>query len=637
MYLEFAKKLKNGVRYGELSPENRELFFELESLKVLKKSSQNSYLKDEYEIGTIDIARSNTGYLLIENFNDKDPIIEQRDLRGARKDDIVLAKIRANKHSRKKAVVIKILEKSKNEAICYLKKIRGKIRGVEIRSEEIVDIEISQKELTKLPPRCVIVLHQNRDKIVEILGLLDDPFVDEKISLALYRKRDEFAKTSELEALAYGDRVYKELYSDRVDLSALPFCTIDPSDAKDHDDAIYFDLENYNLYVAIADVSEYVTYKSSIDKEALQRGFSIYLPHKSIPMLPRNLSENICSLKEGEIRCAFVFRLKLHKETLEVLEEELFEALIESKKSFSYDEIDTQLNSKIYQEGFEYIDELYNLTKKLRAKRLKKGFDFFSSSNRLILDKNNNLISVESEVETPSHSLIEECMLLANVASSKRVKKSIYRVHKEPDYKKIDLLLDDLCIIGINIKRENNFHKLIELIQAEAEKLDIRDSVDRLIIKSLSQAEYSSNNIGHFGLGFESYSHFTSPIRRYSDLLLHRILKATIKNNKSSQFYQKDIEDIAKMVSRLERESAKVEFDFKDRKYARWANKHIGVVLDAIVVDCNRPPIVKIESEIRGARVFLQDRVEVENLQKLRVKIVSSNIATTRIEAVVVS
>ncbi|WP_024790030.1 RNB domain-containing ribonuclease [Lebetimonas sp. JH292] len=225
--------------------------------------------------------------------------------------------------------------------------------------------------------------------------MLDDPWVDEKISLALYNKKEEFSKFAILEAESYGDFVDKSMYPQRIDLTEKYFCTIDPVSAKDHDDAIYFDKDENALYVAIADVSEYVYLNGNIDKEAKERGFSIYFPHKSVPMLPRALSENICSLKENEDRIKFTFKIVLDKNN-NVIKEELFEAIINSKRKYSYERVDEFLAGKL--ENIDKTDEeilswllpLWKKIKHIRYERLKTGLDFESDEIRMSLDENRN-------------------------------------------------------------------------------------------------------------------------------------------------------------------------------------------------------------------------------------------------------
>ena len=641
---EFLQQLASGSLKGEIPLDFQPLLNSLIRLKAVKKIFNGYKLNTKYKIGTIDIAQSGTGFLKVfSDDRDKDLLIESAHLMGANRGDTVLAKrVFSKTRGRAKAKVLMVLDRENNFSVVYTKIQHNRVIGINISTTLSLDITASQKSLKQLPLGTVLKIDNETNNIVEVLGALDDPKVDEKISLALYDKREEFSKESEIEAKAQGDWVDKSLYGDRVDLTQLPFCTIDPIDAKDFDDAIYFDTNSYTLYVAIADVSEYVYEMGHIDKEAKKRGFSIYFPHKSIPMLPRSLSENICSLKPNVDRLAFVFKITLDKKSLKPLKEELLKGVINSKKRYNYDQIDLFLQNDLRdtdeadKEILKFLLPLFEVTKKLRKERLKSGFEFRSSEIRMQLDKNQNLISTRVESETPSHGLIEDCMLLANKAASKRIKRGIFRTHDDPTYDKLQDLLDNLALIGIEVDFITDIPKMIRDIQTKADRLEIREEVDKLIIRSQKKAKYESENRGHFGLGFDSYTHFTSPIRRYSDLVLHRLLKAEKAGNKKRfSFLLEDIDKICEDISLLERESDRVAWDYMDRKYARWAALHVGEDFEAIVTGVQRSAIAKLDDEIKGARLFLLDD-NVELFQKVLVKIIEADIPSSKIYAKVI-
>jgi ribonuclease R len=271
----------------------------------------------------------------------------------------------------------------------------------------------------------------------------------------------------------------------------------------------------------------------------------------------------------------------------------------------------------------------------LKEQRLKKGFNFAGDEIRMSLDDEQNIIATKIETQTRSHSLIEDCMLLANVCSASYFDHGIFRCHDKPSKQKIKGMLDDLASIGFDIKPSSNIHAMIENIQAQAKGSGLEKYIDKLIIQSQQKAVYQSTNIGHFGLGFNRYSHFTSPIRRYSDLILHRLLKAIIKDDeKQKNFVLRDIDAITMEVSTLEREAAKVEWDFKDRKFARWAKKNINNNFRAIVENIDeqgdKDTIVRIEDKIIGARVFVPHS-NLALFEEVEVKIIDVNIQNSRI------
>ena len=432
-------------------------------------------------------------------------------------------------------------------------------------------------------------------------------------------------------------------YPERKDLRHLPFCTIDPVTAKDYDDAICWDDKNYILYVAIADVSEYVKPFGPIDAEAIYRGFSIYLPHRSIPMLPRQLSETLCSLQPHVDRLSYAFELHLDKDTLEIIHSDVYETIIHSKRRFNYEEIDEYFEGKFQpknddeKEVLAYINPLRKITDRLREKRLKTGFDFRSDEIEMELDANGEIVSTSVSVETPSHSLIEDCMLLANKAAANMYERGVFRVHEPPSQTKIQSLYNELAGIGIFVEPQESMKETIGFIQQKAREMDIESDVDTLIIQAQRRARYSPDNYGHFGLGFEKYTHFTSPIRRYSDLIVHRLIKAIKANDtEEGSYVLRNIESLTIAVSEKERESADVEFRFMDRKYARWANKNIGKKFKARIEATDPHLMAKLNDEIVGATLHVRSQIPIMLFDDVEVIIESADLATTKINVTVV-
>ena len=629
---QFIAQLTKGIYRKDIPKFYQDLVDYLIEIKALKGKKELK-LSSDYVVGSIDINSKGVGFLT-PHTGKKDLLVEPEDLNGASKGDFVIAKRVFSRNSRPKAKVIILLQKAFETIVAYLSYEPNPVLR-NIKTEQKIETNVKAKQLKKLPPNAVFKLDAYTNEIIEVLGVLDDANVDEKISLALYNKKEEFSKEAIREAESFGDFLDKSLYN-REDLTHLDFCTIDPVTAKDHDDAIYFDVKERILYVAIADVSEYVYLNGAIDKEALNRGFSIYFPHKSIPMLPRALSENMCSLKENEDRLALVFKISFDKNN-NVINEELIESIIHSKRKYSYETIDeflaqTGKKDTLDEKILSWLLPLYKLTTHLKQERIENGLEFFSDEIRMELDENAKLKKVKVESETPSHGLIEDCMLLANKAAAKMIDFGIFRVHNAPKKKDINALLNDLIPFGIDVKLEEDIIKTFKNIQKQAKELGIKKYIDKMIIKTQQQAKYEAFNNGHFALGFDRYTHFTSPIRRYSDLTLHRLLKAIIHNNKKfEQFILRNIESLVVKISDLEREAMKVEWDFYDRKFARWANDNIGRIVNAVVIDTKSPPIAKIEDEIVGARVFLK-KDDVSLLEKIKVEIKKVNIATTKIK-----
>ncbi len=633
----FAIQLTNGCLASDIELEDQNTFQFLQKCTAIEEVNGLWKLHSLYRAGRLYIGQQGKGYVEAEFKEQKDLLVEPDHLADAKHGDEVVVKRIIARRGRASGKVIAVIDKAHLFTIAYTHRDeQGNFSILNIRTGEPTHTVMEGMDLKAFKLGTVLKVDVDDDKVLEVFGHLADPRVDEKISLALYHREDAFPQECVNEALDVERDVDKDEHPDRVDLTHLDFCTIDPVSAKDFDDAIYFDMEAHTLYVAIADVSHYVPYFTAIDKEAKKRGFTTYLPHKSFPMLPRELSENICSLKPKVDRLAFVAKIELDRTTLKPIKEEFFEAIIHSKHRFNYEDIDkiivnngSEATGKV-KEILIYLLALYEITKKLRKARLMHGFDFRSEETKIALDSDHLLKSTEIETGTPSHSLIEECMLLANQASAKRFEgegDGIFRIHEPPQLSRIEQLLTELASIGLYVEEYEDSPSLIRSIQKEADKMGLASEVDAMVIKSLRQAQYNAHNVGHFGLGFSHYSHFTSPIRRYSDLILHRLIKTQLsKDEEEASYLLRNIEPLCARVSELEREATKCEWDFRDRKFARWAEQHLGEVFEAEVVEAGESAKAVLLGEIKGITVNLHgDNVML--FDKIRVKISEVNIA----------
>ncbi len=626
----FAIQLINGCLYSDIEQEDQNSFQALQQLGALEEKEGLWKLKSLYRVGRLYLSQDGRGYVEAQFKKQRDMLVEPNDLGEAKHGDVVVVKRIIARRGRASGKVVMVITKAHLYTIAYTHRDEsGNFLILDIRTAEPTYTVMEGMDLKAFKLGTVLKVDIDDNKVLEILGHLGDARVDERISLALYEREDIFPQACVIEAKEVESQVIKEEHPHRVDLTHLDFCTIDPVTAKDFDDAIYFDLESYTLYVAIADVSHYVPYFTSIDKEAKKRGFTTYLPHKAFPMLPRELSENICSLKPKVDRLAFVAKIVLDRQTLKPVEETFFEAIIHSKHRFNYDDVDKIIQN----DGLEttgkvakivnYLLPLHKITLKLHQERLKNGFDFRSEEVKLTIDANHLLQSTKIETETPSHSLIEECMLLANQAAAKRFTgegDSIFRIHEPPQLSKTEELLTQLASIGLYVKEYEDSPSLIRAIQKEASKMNLSSEVDAMIIRTLRRAAYDAYNVGHFGLGFSHYSHFTSPIRRYSDLILHRLIKTQlIEDEQEAEYLLRNIQPLCTRVSELERKATKAEWDFRDRKFARWANEHIGELFKAEVIEVEESAkailltdIQGITVHLRGDNVMLFDKIEVK-------------------------
>ncbi len=589
-----------------MKQEDLKKIYDEQSAQIVKYTNDTYSLNSKYKIGTISITNK-IAILNLENNSSQKIYIEFDKLNGAYNDDTVVVQVLFNPKGKTKAKVIQILNRTQSSILCFVKDKNL----FTIKENILIECDIVNNK-----DGDVVVFEDG--KITSKFGNIGDAKVDEPISLFLY---NEYYRLIQAPKVTHRDLDIEN----RRDLSHLPFSTIDPASAKDHDDAIYYDDKADEIYVAIADVSAYVKEGTDLDHDAFKRSFSIYLPHKVLPMLPFELSTDLCSLVPNKKRPAYIFKMKLNSNHTKVLSSELFEAIIESKNKYSYEYIDELLEKN---DSNNIYNKLFKVTQQLKKNRLKNGFDFRNDEIRLILDEEERLKDVKIETSSPSHSLVEECMLLANQEAAKKLHNvGIFRVHDEPSDTKIKKLIDEVNYLGIKAKLKENVHSTIISIQKLAKNANLEQEVDELIIQSQQQATYMSIKKPHFGLGFKDYSHFTSPIRRYSDLVLHRILKkGTIP---------KDIEKICEDISLKERGIASLVWDYEDRKYARFLSNHISHTFMATIVDTDKA-IAKLDEIAKGAKVYIENYSGEKLFSKVKIKITHSDIISKKVDGKII-
>ena len=635
-------RLTLGLHDQDITPDERLHVNEWLEKSYLLQEGKLYRFHSKYRAGEITLAQNQTAYLSNIGLNIKDLFIDAGDLGEAKNGDLVIAKRLLAKRGTPSAKVVEVVGHAQTYSVAFVALKENHKSLLDIKTLHPAGVVMDLAELNSYEIGTVFKVDNLTATIMEVLGNLNDPLVDEKIVLAQYNKHDAFSDEVLKLATSF-EEVDAAYYPTRKDLRHLPFCTIDPVTAKDYDDAICWDDEKYILYVAIADVSEYVKPFGPIDAEAIYRGFSIYLPHRSIPMLPRQLSETLCSLQPHVDRLSYAFELHLDKDTLEIIHSDVYETIIHSKRRFNYEEIDEYFEGKLQaknddeKEVLAYINPLRKITDRLREKRLKVGFDFRSDEIEMQLDANGEIVATTVSIETPSHSLIEDCMLLANKAAANMYERGVFRIHEPPSQSKIQSLYNELAGIGIFVEPQESMKETIGFIQQKAREMNIESDVDTLIIQAQRRARYSPDNYGHFGLGFEKYTHFTSPIRRYSDLIVHRLIKAIKANDtEEGSYVLRNIESLTIAVSEKERESADVEFRFMDRKYARWANKNIGKKFKARIEATDPHLMAKLNDEIVGATLHVRSQIPIMLFDDVEIIIESADLATTKINVTVV-
>ena len=381
----------------------------------------------------------------------------------------------------------------------------------------------------------------------------------------------------------------KKVAKYRKDLRKLNFATIDGEDAKDFDDAIYCvkNSNSFTLYVAIADVSFYVTPGSKIDREAKKRGTSIYFPETVIPMLPENLSNGICSLRPNEDRCSMICEMSIGLDGKRK-KYKFYSGLINSKARLTYNQVEKNLNKSfnIKQAGvrasIEHLKDLANLRLKLRHQR--KALEIKPIEATLELDKNKEVKNLHIKKPLFAHKLVEESMLLANESAAEfmqeRLNLGVYRIHEDPDPSKLEALKKHFQISPKQVKKLSSLEVVNLCLDQANKKNDTTGQI--LVLQTLARAEYSTNNLGHFGLQLGQYSHFTSPIRRYPDLLVHRLINSSLAQKKI-QTRQNELQDECENSSMLERRAEKASRQVEQVLICTYLKSKIGSTMDGVV------------------------------------------------------
>lgn len=380
-------------------------------------------------------------------------------------------------------------------------------------------------------------------RVIEVLGDHMAPGMEIDVAIRNHELPNEWPDKVLRDAGQFSPHVSEDMFKGRLDLRAKPFVTIDGEDAKDFDDAVYCEPRSaggWALYVAIADVGNYVHPHSALDKEALNRGNSVYFPGRVIPMLPEVLSNELCSLKPNVNRLTLVCEMKISA-TGKMTSYRFAEAVIKSHARLTYNEVyaTVEQDDKVLQKKHEallpHLKALFAVYRTLQALRQKRGaIDFDLPETKIIFGEGRKIERIVALTRNDAHKLIEECMLCANICAARFLLKNesqgLYRIHEGPSLEKLTDLRKFLGELGLKlpgkeIPAPNDYAKLLKTIQDRPDA----HLIQTILLRSLSQAIYSPENKGHFGLAFEAYTHFTSPIRRYPDLVVHRAIRAILR------------------------------------------------------------------------------------------------------------
>lgn len=628
---EIAQRLgfNSDHEYASLKAALHKLTEESFLIKTGKRFQLNKVPLSNRLRGTFQQTQNGYGFVLINNDNIGDIFIAARNIGTAFSGDFVEVEIFARQKGKNvEGQIVKVLERKRNEYVGVLKKSKA-FYFISPDDPAIQrDIYVDQNKLAGAQPGDKVVvgnlIWENATlnpeaEIIEVLGK-SGTHDTEIISYARdFNLKYKFSPASINEAEKIKFYVSKEEIAKRIDFRSKNVFTIDPEDAKDFDDALSIEkLENgnYSVGIHIADVSHYVKKDSALDQEALIRGNSVYFVGKVIPMLPENLSNGICSLVPFEDRLTYSVIAEISPRG-KLIDYKIHKTIISSKRRFTYEEVQQIIEN----ESGEFAEDILSLNKIaviLRKTRMKEGsFDFISPEVKFQLDENGTPISYTLKEMKQSNMLVEEFMLLANkiVAKHIAVPKSgpvlpfVYRVHDLPDQEKIVEFARFVKTLGYSFdpsaaSKSKQFQELLNQVKGKEEEALINE----LAIRSMAKAIYSTNNIGHYGLGFKHYTHFTSPIRRYSDLIVHRLLFEYLNGHHKKIYSLNELEEICDNISATERNAIEAERFSIKQKQIEYLKNHKGSEFMAIISGITNFGIfVKITSMLAEGLIRLRD------------------------------
>lgn len=570
--------------------------------KLPRAGKKKNILEDKKFEGILDVNRRGVGFVIVEKL-DADIMVRPEHLKfGIKGDRVEVTLTKVSKPKKYEGVISKVLRRKQTQFIGTLQVQED--FGFFIADHQSIPFDI-------FIPKNAFNGAQNGEKVrVEITNFSDKKKNPEGKVVALlgaYSQNDltmeeiliqegfplSFSDEALRQAAALKVNIEDALLSGRKDCRDYPTYTIDPKQAKDFDDALslrYLKNGKIEVGVHIADVSHFVAPKTPLDEEAYERGCSVYLPDRVLPMLPEVISNDLCSLRPQEDKLAFSIIFQLDKEA-NIYQYWIGETIIRSDYKYAYEDVQQIIDDHNITE-YPEIYQLYELSQTLRSKRFKNGAINFSSQEVVFqLDEKGTPIGIEIKENLPSHQLIEEFMLLANKTIAENIqKKKIndqpiafpYRIHDLPNEEKLAHFAQFIKRFGyeMNISSpqmtSQTFNNLLENLRGKPEQ----HLLETLGIRTMAKAVYDTNNIGHYGLGFENYCHFTSPIRRYPDIMVHRIMKQSINN---TLVQDKDMERKCAHTSQQEKKAMDAERTALKYKQVEYMQQFLGEELEAII------------------------------------------------------
>ena len=604
-----------------------------------------------------------------------DLVLPEKEMRGVLHGDRVMVREHGqDKRGRKEGKIVEVLERVNSKLVGRLYRERGyqwvvaenkKISqdilvpdhsDLGASNGQVVMVEISEQPTKHAPPV---------GRVAQVLGNYADPGMEIEIALRKHDLPHDFSKDVQAQAKKLPKGVTKkDLSEDREDLRELPLVTIDGEDARDFDDAVYCQPEGrgFRLWVAIADVSHYVRPGSPLDREAYDRGTSVYFPRRVIPMLPEELSNGLCSLMPEVDRLCMMCEMEIAA-TGTIKKYRFYPAVMHSRARLTYNQVWDWLSGtakppKDKAALLPNLEQLYKLFKVLLKAREKRGaIDFETLETKMVFDAQDKIERIVPYERNDAHKVIEECMLAANVCASEFLQKhkhaALYRVHEGPTPDKLKALQEFLAEFGFFLTGGDDPHaKDYATLLAKIKGRPDIQLLQTVLLRSLRQAVYSPENVGHFGLAYEAYTHFTSPIRRYPDLLVHRAIKACLRNETYAPT-QGNWEQIGAHCSMAERRADDATRDVVSWLKCFFMQDKINVEYDGVI-----SAVVSFGIFVALNEVFIEGLVHVSDLgqdyfhfdaarhqmlgersgkrfrlgDKVRVCVISVDLETTRID-----
>lgn len=574
-------------------------------------SKKGKYMKPENValVGTFESTSRGFGFVVIPDRED-DIFVKANDTMNAFYHDKVKVVITTEKNGGKRAEgkIVAIVEHEVKEVVGTFQKNRTYGFVIPDNAKINCDIFIPQEFMNGAVEGSKVVASisdygsQSKNpqgKVTEVLGHIDDPGVDIMSIIKAYDLPVEFPESVKKALNDIPDIVSEKDKAGRVDLRNVQMVTIDGEDAKDLDDAVSISKEGpiYHLGVHIADVSHYVTEESALDKEALKRGTSVYLVDRVIPMIPHKLSNGICSLNQGEDRLALSCLMDIDEKG-NIVGHRICETVINVDRRMSYTSVkkilvDNDTNEIMkYKELVPMFHMMEEAAALLRKKRFARGsVDFDFPESKIILDENGHPTDIKPYDRNVATKIIEDFMLAANETVAEdyfwQDMPFLYRTHENPDPEKMRKLATFINNFGYTLRLTDDLRpKEIQKLLSEIEGSDAENLISRLTLRSMKKAKYTTECVGHFGLAAKYYCHFTSPIRRYPDLQIHRIIKENLHGGlspKRAAHYDAILPDVAVQTSAMERRAADAERDTDKLKMAEYMEQFVGETFDGVV------------------------------------------------------